>query len=140
MQKILALKDEGKLELFVSLQNLSELEENKDQATELANSIDRLPHYGVGSWDEQVGTWKDQAGTWNEGKEDEERQKRINELAKAGSSIRDRGGYIDAIRNNLDAFVTSDKQFVATGPAERLNAEFETKVLTPQEVVKFVSI
>jgi hypothetical protein len=70
MQKILALKDEGKLELFVSLQNLSELEENKDQATELANSIDRLPHYGVGSWDEQVGTWKDQAGTWNEGKED----------------------------------------------------------------------
>lgn len=44
MQKILAFRKDGKLEIFVSLQNLFELAERKDEATELANSIDRLPH------------------------------------------------------------------------------------------------
>ena len=140
MQQILALSNEGKINIYVSLQNLSELDKHKDEAAELANSIERLPHYGIGTWDEQIGTWKDQAGTWAQAKEDEERQKKINELAKAGSSIRDRGGYIDAIRNNLDAFVTSDKQFVASGPAKRLNEEFATKVLTPQEVVSCTTV
>lgn len=135
MQKILALSSEGKLEMFVSLQNLSELEERDDAAAKLAKSVHRLPHYGIGTWDEQVGTWEEQAGTWNQSEEDQERQRKIKELANTGSSIRDRGGYIDAIRNNLDAFVTSDTAFVKTGPAKKLNDEFLTKVLTPQEVV-----
>lgn len=136
MQEILAMSNQGKLEIFVSLQNLSELEEHRDEATKLANSIDKLPHFGIGSWNEQVATWKEQAGTWDQAKEDEGRQIRIDELAKSGSSIRDRGGYIDAIRSDLDAFVTSDKQFVAVGPAKRLNEEFTTKVLTPQELCR----
>jgi len=62
-------------------------------------------------------------------RDDEGTQKKIKALAKAGNDIRDRGAYIDAIRGHLYAFITSDKQLVGSGAANRLNSEFKTKVI-----------
>lgn len=56
------------------------------------------------------------------------------ELAKSGTDIRDRGGFIDALCSGLDGFVTSDKQLVGSGPAKRINERFSTKVLTPEQL------
>jgi hypothetical protein len=54
--------------------------------------------------------------------------------------IRDRGGYIDALCNGLDGFVTSDKQLVKSGPSVRINNKFPTKVLTPEQLAKELGI
>ncbi len=61
-------------------------------------------------------------------------------LAKSGTDIRDRCGYIDALRSQLDGFVTSDKQLVATGPSKRINERFFTKVLTPEQLADELGI
>jgi len=66
---------------------------------------------------------------------DDETQEKIGALAKSGNDIRDRGAYIDAIRGNMYAFITSDKQLVGSGPANKLNNEFKTQVLTPNQLV-----
>jgi hypothetical protein len=94
-----------------------------------------LPHYPIGTWAEQVTTWDKLVGTWGDGKANDETRRRLKEsLAKAGVSIRDCGAFIDALRANLDGFVTSDKQLVGSGPASRINGQFPTKVLTPEQL------
>lgn len=124
----------GKVLLKVSLQTLHELEEKKDVARELVKTIPELPHWPIGKWDEQVGTWPQQTGTWDDGKRNHKMQLEIKALSKSGTDIRDRGGYIDALRSHLNGFVTSDKQFVATGPSKRINERYFTKVLTPEQL------
>jgi hypothetical protein len=136
MQTILALASDDRLDLYVSVQSLSELKGGNDDPERLARSLKQLPHFRVGSWNEQIESWKNEGGTWEESREDEKRQKLIHDLANTGNSIRDRGGYIDAIRSNLDAFVTSDGQFTKPVPASTLNRAFRTKVLKPQQVVE----
>lgn len=116
MKRIFSAFNSGKVLLKVSLQTLHELEQKKDATWELAKTIPELPHWPIGTWDEQVGTWAQQTGTWDDGKRNDKIQLEIKALSKSGTDIRDRGGYIDALRSQLDGFVTSDKQLVATGP------------------------
>jgi hypothetical protein len=125
----------GKVSLKVSLQTLHELEVKRDKAWQLANNLSKLPHWPIGTWNEQVGTWKEATGTWNDGIMNDEIQTELEKLAKSGTDIRDRGAYIDALRSELDGFITSDKQLVGSGPAERINNRFSTRVLTPEQLV-----
>ena len=140
LQRIFRAADTGQVSLKVSLQTLHELEEMKDEALELAKTLPKLPHWPIGSWDEQVGTWKQQTGTWDDGKRNDQIQLKLSTLAKSGTSIRDRGGYIDALRNRLDGFVTSDKQLVGSAPSTRINNQFSTKVITPEELAKVLGV
>jgi hypothetical protein len=140
LQRILRAADRGQVSLKVSLQTLHELEERKDEVWKLAKTLPELPHWPIGSWDEQVGTWKQQTGTWDEARRNDQIQSELKALAKSGTDIRDRGGYIDALCNGLDGFVTSDKQLVGSGPAARINKQFSTKVLTPEQVAEELGV
>jgi hypothetical protein len=140
MQRLLAAFRSGKVSLKVSLQTLHELEENQDMAWELAKALPELPHWPIGTWDEQVGTWEQQTGTWDEAKRNEKIQLDLKALAKSGTDIRDRGGYIDALRSGLDGFVTSDKQLVGSGPSQRINERFSTKMLTSEQLAKELGV
>ncbi len=134
MQAILeAAAKAHRIALWVSRHTLSELTRD-DEATVLARSLPALPHYPIGTSDEQVGTWDKLAGTWDDAKRNEDLQIQIKALAHANVSIRDRGGLIDALASKLDGFVTSDKGLVAPGPASKINAVLATKVLTPIEL------
>jgi hypothetical protein len=136
MQRIFTAFDRGKLFLKVSLQTLHELEGKKDSAWELAKRLPEVPHWPIGSWDEQVGTWEEETGTWDDAKRTDKIQLELKGLAKSGTDIRDRGGYIDALCSDLNGFVTSDKQLVGTGPSRRINERFFTKVLTPGQLAE----
>jgi hypothetical protein len=140
IQRILSAFNSGKMSLKVSLQTLHQLEEKKDAAWELAKTLPELPHWPIGTWDEQVGTWAQQTGTWDDGKRNDKIQLELKALAKSGTDIRDRGGYIDALCSELDGFVTSDKQLVGTGPSKRINERFFTKVLTPEQVAEELGV
>lgn len=129
-----AKRDE--VSLKVSQQTLYELEAKMDEAWQLANTLPKLPHWPIGTWDEQVGTWKQATGTWDDAKKNDEIQMELEKLAKSGNDIRDRGAYIDALRSGLDGFLTSDKQLVGSGPAKRINKQFSTKVLTPEQLAE----
>lgn len=139
LQRILRAAHRGQVSLKVSLQTLHELEERKDEACKLAKTLPELPHWPIGSW-EQVGTWKQQTGTWDDARRNDRIQSELKALAKSGTDIRDRGGYIDALCNGLDGFVTSDKQLVGSGPSARINKQFSTKVLTPEQVAEELSV
>lgn len=133
VQKILQAAEAHQIALWVSMHTLSELTRD-DEATVLARSLPVLPHYPIGTWDEQVGTWDSLAGTWDDARRNQDLQIQIKALANASVSIRDRGGLIDAQASKLDGFVTSDKGLVAPGPASRINAVLAMKVLTPIEL------
>lgn len=136
LQRLLSAAKRSELSLKVSLQTLHELEQKKDKPWELANTLPKLPHWPIGSWDEQVGNWEQQTGTWDDGKRNDQIQLELKALAKSGTDIRDRGGYIDALCSGLDGFITSDKQLVGTGPSKRINERFTTKVLRPKQLAE----
>lgn len=136
LQRILAASKMGKVSLKVSSQTLHELEQKKDSAWELAKTLPELPHWPIGTWNEQVGTWEQQTGTWDNARRNDQIQLELKALAKSGTDIRDRGGYVDALCSGLDGFVTSDKQLVGDGPSKRINKRFKTKVLTPEQLVQ----
>lgn len=136
MQRLMATYRRGKVSLKVSLQVLHELKKKQDNALALAKTLPELPHWPIGTWDEQVATWPQVTGTWNDAKQNNRIQMKLKELAKSGTDIRDRGAYIDALCSDLDGFITSDKQLVGSGPAMKINKRFHTKVLTPEQAVK----
>jgi hypothetical protein len=129
----------GKITLTVSIQTLHELERKPDAALELARTLDLLPHWPIGSWDEQIGPWEDQTGSWEDAKRNNEKQVVLKTLANAGTSIRDRGAFMDAFCNAQDGFITSDKAFIKSGPSARINKNFLTKVLTPEELANAIA-
>jgi hypothetical protein len=140
LQQVLQAAERGQVSLRVSLQTLDELEERKDEAWELAKSIPELPHWPIGTLGEQVGTFRQQEGTFNDARRNDQIQSELKALAKSGTDIRDRGGYIDALCNRLNGFVTSDKQLVGSGPSARINKQFSTKVLTPEQVAEELGV
>lgn len=140
LQRILRAAEKKQVSLKVSLQTLRQLEDRKDEAWELAKTLPELPHWPIGSWDEQVGTWTQLTGTWDDARRNDQIQSELKALAKSGADIRDRGGYIDALCNGLDGFVTSDKQLVGSGPSLRINKQFSTKVLTPEQAAEELGV
>jgi hypothetical protein len=109
-----------------------ELKRKPDAASDLADTCTVLPHFPIGSWDEQVSTWHQSAGTWDDAKRNQAIQQELRTLATSGNSIKDRGTYIDALCAGVEAFVTSDKQFVDSGPAKKIEERFGLRVMTPQ--------
>ncbi len=87
-----------------------------------------------------LGTWAQQTGTWDDAKRNDKIQLEVKALAKFGTDIRDRGGYIDALCSELDGFVTSDKELVGAGPSKRINERFFTKVLTPEQLAEELGV
>jgi hypothetical protein len=140
LQTIFQAAEQGRIALMVSLHTLHELEDKKDAASELARRLPSLPHYPISTWDEQVARWDEIAGTWNDARENQERQFVLKELANSGTSIRDRGAYIDAYCSRLDGFVTSDSALVKGGPSSRINTQFATKVMRPEELAKSLDL
>jgi hypothetical protein len=125
----------GEVSLKVSLHTLHELEKKKDEAWKLAKTLPQLPHWPIGAWEDQVGTWKQLTGSWDDAKRNNRIQMKLKKLATSGTDIRDRGAYIDALCSGLDAFITSDTDLVGPGPARRINEQFRTKVITPEQLV-----
>ena len=103
-------------------------------------TLPALPHWPIGTYDDQVGTWEQATGTWDDARQNDKIQLELKVLAKSGTDIRDRGGYIDALCFELDGFVTSDKQLVGTGPSKRINECFFTKVLKPEQVAEELGV
>lgn len=140
MQRLLTAYRSGKVSLKVSLQTLHELEQRQDKAMELAKTLPELPHWPIGTWDEQVANWEQQTGTWDDGRRNDKIQLELKALAKSGTDIRDRGAYIDSLCSGLDGLITSDKQLIGSGPAIRINKRLSTKVLTPDQVLKLLGV
>ena len=134
MNELLSAHEFGLIQITVSRQSLNELEQSPDQALSLARKFEILPHFPLGSWNDQVATWDQLEGTWNDARRNDEIQQELKNLAKAGNDIRDRGAYIDALRAGVDVFVTSDKQFVASSPAKRIENRFGLRVLSPEQL------
>lgn len=140
LQRILQAAGRGRVSLKVSLQTLHQLEKRRDEAWKLAKKLPVLPHYPIGNWNEQVGTWEQQTGTYDDDRRNDQIQSELKSLAKSGTDIRDRGGYIDSLCNGLNGFVTSDKQLVGSGPSARINKRFSTKVLTPKQLAEELGV
>ena len=136
MKCLLAAHEAHVLELTVSRQTVAELEPKADAALDLVNRFVVLPHFPIGLWNDQVAPWGQGAGTWNDAKQNQTIQQELQALAKAGSDIRDRGAYIDALRSGADAFVTSDTQLVGSAAAKRIEGRFGLRVLTPQQLIE----
>jgi hypothetical protein len=134
LQKIFAAAATGQLEICVSRHTLAELTKDGPvtlRARSIASGCVTLAHYPIGSWDEQVATWEQLAGSWDDARRNQEAQTELASIAKAGNDLRDRGAYIDALCAGAAAFVTSDRQFVGSGPTSRIQKRFGLRVVTP---------
>jgi len=135
MRRIMEAYRLKKIIITVSRHTLSEIKE-PIEALNFAQTLEILPHYPIGTWGEQVATWEELAGTLDDAKVNQQLQEELEQLAKSGNDIRDRGAYIDAINAHVDAFVTSDGQFANSGPAERIKNRFGLRVITPKQLAE----
>jgi hypothetical protein len=134
MREIFRLQEVGMIELCVSQHTLAELGVRRDGAYERASSLHVLPYFPIGAWSDLVGTWNNLAGTWSDIGTNQAIQEELKSLANAGTNIRDRGTYIDALHACVKYFVTSDRQLASPGPAKRIGDRFGLKVVTPSEL------
>lgn len=132
MRCLLQAHSVGRIQLNVSRHTLSELHSQSAQL--VASAIPIVPHFPIGTWEDQVASWQDVSGTWAESARNELLQLEVSTLAKAGSSLRDRGAYLDALISSADVFITSDKQLVGSAPAVRIQSRFGLRVATPSQV------
>jgi hypothetical protein len=135
MQKIIEAHRSKRLIITVSRYTLSEIKE-PIEALNFAQTFEILPHYPIGTFGDQVATWEELAGTFEDARINQELQEELEQLAKSGNDIRDRGAYIDAINAHVDAFVTSDGQFAKSGPAKRIEKRFCLRVITPKQLAE----
>jgi predicted nucleic acid-binding protein len=134
IKKLLAAAKKGKLELFISLHSLSDLKNDDpltSRAREIGAAINRLPHYPIGAWKEQICTWDQITGTWLDAQRNQEIQEELFALAKAGNDIRDRGACIDSVLGGVDVFLTSDRHLQRAAPlrVSRRGLDYESKLL-----------
>ncbi len=140
VNQLLEMANKGLIFVGVSLHTIAELVVKKDKAWELAKSLPEVPHWPIGEWQDQVANWDQMQGTWEDAKRIEQIQNEIAELAKSGNDIRDRGAFIDALFSGFTGFVTSDKQFVGSGPVKRLNERFSIFVISPENLLKNIIV
>jgi hypothetical protein len=134
MRVILAAQEARRVELTVSQHTLNELKQKPDAASDLADACTVLPHFPIGSWDEQVSTWHQSAGTWDDAKRNQAIQQELRTLATSGNSLKDRGAYLDALYAKVEAFVTSDRQLADSEPAKKIEERFGLRVMTPHQL------
>ena len=140
LERVFSAAKSRRIKLAISRHTLEELSKKPDAAYELAKTVEIAPYCPIGTIAEQVATIQQLAGTLEDAKRNEQIQQELEQLAKSGNDIRDRGAYLDALRTGADAFVTSDRQLVGSGPAERIQAKFGLCVLTPSELVSRASL
>ncbi len=138
IQQIMKAHQDGMVELHVSRHTLAELQVKPDAALKLAETFSVLPHWPIGTWSDQVASWEQMEGTWCDAERNDSIQEELSKLAKSGNDIRDRGAYLDALHVNADAFVTSDKQLVGSGPAKRIFEKFGLLAISPVEFLEIV--
>jgi RNase H-fold protein (predicted Holliday junction resolvase) len=133
MQKIIEAYHSQKLVITVSRHTIYEIK-SPPEAVNFANSLEILPYYPIGTWDEQVTSWKNVTGAWADAKENQKIQIVLKSLGTNNLSIRDRGAYLDALKAHVDMFVTSDTGLCGSSPSKRIEDEFGLRVVTPQEI------
>lgn len=129
MKKLLLAHRVGRVVLAVSRHTLPELK--TEAARAIADALPLVPHWPIGSWAEQVATWDQVSGTWDDAKRNQLVQLEIRNLANSGSSLQDRGAYLDALNGGADVFVTSDRQLAKSNPALLLQRRFGLRVMKP---------
>lgn len=139
LQMVFFAAKSGRITLAISRHTLAEVS-HPAAACELAKTVEVIPHWPIGAIKQQVAAVRQLAGTWQEAKRNEQIQEELEQLAKSGNDIRDRGAYLDALLTRADAFVTSDRHLVGSGPARRIQAKFDLRVLTPSELVSEVGL
>jgi predicted nucleic acid-binding protein len=133
MNEILKAHASGKVKAMVSRHTLAELC-NPPEARRFAETLPVLPYWPIGTIAQQVATIEQLAGTWEDARRNEQIQEELEQLAKSGNDIRDRGGYLDALHGGADVFVTSDKQLAGSGPSKRIQERFGLRVLRPADL------
>jgi predicted nucleic acid-binding protein len=139
MAAILNAHTLGRIVIEVSRHTLDELSKVPDAAYELAKTFSIVPYWPIGGIGEQVATIEQLAGTWADARHNQEIQKELHGLAKSGNDLRDRGAFLDALLGGADAFVTSDRQLVGSGPANRILERFRIRVLRPDALAQELS-
>lgn len=124
-----------RVKLLVSYHTLQELSQKADEAYELAKSLEILPNWPIGTIADQVAPIRDLAGTWEDARRNEEIQHELEQLAKAGNDIRDRGAYLDALYGGVETFVTSDRHLAGSAPAKRIEERFGLRIVTPKDLL-----
>jgi len=138
LQSIFVEYNRNRVELYVSQHTLDELAKKPDRALDLAKSIPVLPYWPIGKIGDLVGTIGQMTGTFGDMRRNEAIQKELEALAKSGNDIRDRGALVDALHASMDAFVTSDRQLVGSGPADRIFNRLQIRVINPVDAVKLL--
>jgi predicted nucleic acid-binding protein len=135
---VLEAHESGGIIAMVSRHTLAELLK-PPEARRLAETLPVLPYWPIGTIAEQVATIEQLTGTWEEARRNEEIQNELEQLAKSGNDIRDRGAFLDAWLGGADVFVTSDKQLVGSGPSRKIRDKFGIRVLRPADLANEVS-
>jgi hypothetical protein len=107
-----------------------------DGALELAERYECLPCYPFGRIEDLVGPIGGLSGTLGDIAASDVLYAKLQELAKRGVDLRDRGAVIDAYRANATAFVTSDGGVTGIGPAARILAALGFRVHVPEDVAQ----
>lgn len=118
--------------IYVSVHTLSELRPSED-ALALAKNATLLPHFLIGTWEDQVATWDQVAGTWADQRLADEKYQDLRTLAKSGAGIRDLGAYVDALYGEVDVFVTSDLDMAGRAPMSRIISKYRLRIMTPRQ-------
>ena len=133
MRRVDEMRQEGKIELYVSLKTIKQLSDKGGAPLDYARSLPRLPNYPVGTWAEQVGTWNNVAGTWKDAKENQKLQQKIHRLTKKNVDIRDRGIVIDTYCAGMQVLLTNDSGLRDERPARALKEELGISVVSPEQ-------
>lgn len=131
---VLSAERRGLIAIKVSRHTLDELSKKPDEAYRLAQTFEVLPYWPIRTIAGLVGTIEQLSGTWKDAHRNEDIQQEIEDLVKSGSSIRDRGAYLDALLAHADLFITNDTTHLAN-PAQRelILRKFGVRILTPCE-------
>lgn len=103
-------------------------------AETLARNYCELPYCPIGTFNELVGTISELAGTLADMRANEVLREQLGELAKQGTSVRDRGALIDAVRAGAAYFVTADRGLTDPGPRTRIERMLPIRIRTPTEI------
>jgi len=135
LRKLLSESSSGKISIKVSRHTLMELSRKPDSALALAQGVEPLPYWPIGTIAELVRQIRDLSGTWHDASQNEMLQQRMQTLAKAGISIHDKGAYLDAVLSRVDVFVTYDCDFIKEGQS-KVEETFGVPILSAEALVE----
>ena len=109
MRRLIEASQVGKVRLVVSKRTLYELRVKPDEKLTFAESLETLPYYLIGTWndlEEDPVSIGELAGTWGDAKVNQALQEALPVRAKV--KLRDRGIIIDSIKAGVQFLVTRD--------------------------------